>query len=108
MVGDGLNDAPSLALASVSMAPATGADLAQVKADVIFQGDRLGSVPLAIRSAKAANRLMRQNLVLALVYNLAAIPLAVAGFVTPLVAALAMSSSSILVVGNAMRLNYLK
>jgi Cu2+-exporting ATPase len=89
------------------MAPSTGADLAQVNADIVFQGDRLGAVPLAIDAARSAARLMRQNLALALFYNLAAVPLAVFGFVTPLVAALAMSSSSILVVANSMRLNRL-
>jgi Cu2+-exporting ATPase len=104
MVGDGLNDAPGLSMASVSMAPSSGADLAQTRADIVFQGESFGAAPLAIQVAVLANRLMRQNLAIALFYNLAAVPLAIFGFVTPLVAALAMSSSSILVVANSMRL----
>ncbi len=104
MVGDGLNDAPSLAVASVSMSPASGMDITQNAADMVFQGDKLQPVITAWRTAKFSQTLVRQNFWLAILYNVIAIPLAVAGMVTPLVAAIAMSSSSLLVIANAMRL----
>ncbi|MFZ5734224.1 MAG: heavy metal translocating P-type ATPase [Pseudomonadota bacterium] len=104
MVGDGINDAAALASAHVSLSPVTAADLSRAKSDGIFVGESLRPVMDCIDVSRVARRLMRQNLALAVVYNLIAVPLAVTGFVTPLIAAAAMSGSSILVTLNAVRL----
>ena len=104
MVGDGLNDGPSLAAATVSASPATAADISQTVADVVFQGAKLAPVAMVIETARRARSVMRQNLALSIGYNLLMVPLAVAGFVTPWLAAAAMSSSSLMVMANSFRL----
>ena len=104
MVGDGINDSPALSAASVSMVPATAANMTRRMGDFIILADRLTAIPEAIQIARQARRIMIQNLWLAVGYNLIAMPLALAGIVTPLMAALAMSLSSAIVVANSLRL----
>jgi P-type Cu2+ transporter len=103
MLGDGMNDAPVIAQADVSLALASGSTLAQARADLIVLSSRLADVNFSFAAAKRAMRIVRQNLGWAFAYNVLIIPLAAFGYVSPAVAAAGMAASSLLVVGNALR-----
>ena len=105
MIGDGINDAPALASATASVSLASASDISRTASDIVLQNDKLSNLPFAIKIAKSAQRRVSQNLWLAVIYNLFAIPLAVFGLVNPLIAALAMSGSSLIVTLNALRVS---
>ena len=108
MIGDGLNDAPALATGHASLSPSSAADIAQTTADAIFQGERLSPVLEVLAVARMSRRMALQNFAIALGYNCIFVPMAVVGLVTPLLAAIAMSASSIAVTANAVRLGSMR
>ncbi len=103
MIGDGINDAPALASAYASASPAGAAEVSRAAADIILQGDKLSGIWEAIKTARTAQQRVKQNFGMAVIYNMLAVPLAVFGLVNPMIAALAMSGSSIMVTLNALR-----
>lgn len=104
MAGDGLNDGPALAAADASIAPGTASDVGRQAADFVFLADSLLALPRVIGGSRATMRVVKQNFVLAIGYNALAVPLAIMGHITPLLAAAAMSSSSLIVIANSLRL----
>jgi Cu2+-exporting ATPase len=104
MVGDGLNDTAALTAAHVSISPASALDAARVASDIVLLGGNLAPIAEATETARSAVRRIKENFQIATIYNIIAVPLAVAGMATPLIAALAMSTSSITVSLNALRL----
>ncbi|MFM5932066.1 MAG: heavy metal translocating P-type ATPase [Novosphingobium sp.] len=104
MAGDGLNDGPALAAAHASIAPGSASDVGRQASDMVFLGDSLLALPRAVAASRRTMAVVRQNFALAIGYNLLAVPLAMLGYLTPLMAAAAMSSSSVIVVANSLRL----
>jgi len=108
MVGDGVNDSAALSGATVSASFAGATDIAQSTADIVLTQPQLGLLPKAIVLARSTRRLITQNLAFSSIYNIVTVPLALAGLLTPAIAALLMSSSSLIVLANGMRLRSLE
>jgi len=108
MIGDGLNDTAALASAHASIAPSTALDASRNAADVVALKEDFKDLPLVLAVARASRALSKQNFAIAAVYNLIAVPIALAGLATPLAAALAMSLSSITVLFNSQRMRFVK
>ena len=105
-VGDGINDAPTLAEAAVGVSLSSGSDIAMQSAQVLLTGGTIGALPSAIRLSRLTVRTIKQNLFWALMYNVATVPLAASGFISPLAGALLMTFSDLIIVGNSLRIKY--
>ena len=108
MVGDGINDSLALAKSEIAIAMGSGADVAVEVSDVVLTNDSFEGLYEAFIISQKTLRIIKENLVFSLAYNIITIPLAMSGYVIPLVAALSMSLSSLVVVGNSMRINKIK
>ena len=105
-VGDGINDAPTLAEAAVGISLSSGSDIAMQSAQVLLTGGTISSLPAAIRLSRLTVRTIKQNLFWALAYNVATVPLAASGYISPLAGALLMTFSDLIIVGNSLRIKY--
>lgn len=107
-VGDGINDAPTLTEAAVGVSLSTGSDIAMQSAQVLLTGDSIANLPAAIRLSRLTVRTIKQNLLWALIYNVITVPLAASGYISPIVGALLMSGSDLVIIGNSLRIRWLR